>query len=431
MLFKVYSILLYVFAIFFFPFMAIKLAMKGKERAGLSQRFGKFERGFFERERGAKVVWVHAVSVGETLAAVPLVKALKEKRPDISFYFTTVTETGQKVALESLGDIATVFYFPFDFARVVSSVVAMMKPDLFVVVETEIWPNLLKTLHDRGIPSVMVNGRISPRSFKGYKRAGRLMGRVLELFSAFNMQTAQDAERIKALGAPASRVSVVGNVKFDQAAKSLGQAGRDVFTKSKLGIPESALVFMAGSTHDPEEREVLNAYRELLKEFPGAFLILVPRHPERLQAVEDLASGEGFRVIRKTRLDGSPISGPSVILVDTMGELAALYRAGDICFVGGSFVPVGGHNVLEPAAFGKPVFFGPFMHNFREIAAILKDTGVGIEVGGGAELAREAIRLMNERERYDRIGKIAREMLLKYRGALDRNIGTIESLLNR
>jgi len=428
MIFHIYSALLYVFSIFFFPYMAVKMAVMGKSRAGLRQRFGLFDRGFFYA-RGEKTVWVHAVSVGETLAAVPLVKALKDRRPGLQVYFSTVTETGNAVAKQNLGDAAKVFFFPFDFPFSVKRTVGLARPDVFIVVETEIWPNLIRTLASGGVPALMVNGRISPRSFKGYMRARFFMRRVLSLMAHLNMQTAADAERIKALGAPAERVSVVGNVKFDQACRPAGEAGRDIFTKAKLGIPEGSVVMLAGSTHTGEEAEVLEAYRKLLESYSDAFLIIAPRHPERLDEVKSLVERSGYKYRLRSSLRGEKLAGPGIVILDTMGELAALYRVGDINFVGGSLVQVGGHNVLEPVAFGRPVFFGPHMHNFAEIAGILKDRGVGIEVRDGHELAREAVRLISEPERLESLGRAAKETLLKNRGALDRNIDLIERFL--
>lgn len=427
MLFRIYNILLYIFSVFFFPFMAVRLALKGKSRAGIRQRFGFFPKGFFSRD-GGKAIWVHAVSVGETLAAVPLVKALKERHPDLTVFFSTVTETGNAVAASNIGNISRVFYFPFDFIPVVRKVVSLAAPDCFTVVETEIWPNVIKALHDRGVPSVLVNGRISPRSYRGYSRARFFIRRVLEMIDAYNMQTNGDAERIKSLGAPSGRVRVAGNVKFDQACGSFKE-GKEVLTKARLGIPENALVIVAGSTHEGEEAEVLTAYKRLLEDYPDAVLILAPRHPERVSRVEALIQKEGLKYRLRSMRRGERISGREVLLVDTMGELALLYRAGDIIFVGGSWNPVGGHNVLEPAAYGKPVFFGPHMHNFSEISAALRDCGVGIEVRDGLHLAREAARLLGEPERYETLGKLAKETLLRNRGALQKNLELIERRL--
>jgi len=426
MMYAAYSLLIYIFSLIFLPYMAIKLLLRGKIRAGVRQRFGYFKAGFFGQTSG-KRVWVHAVSVGETLAAVPLVKALKARHPDISIYFSTVTETGNAVAADKLGDDARVFYYPFDFGVVVRRVVGLVKPDIFVVVETEIWPNFIKVLSDNRIPSVMVNGRISARSFKGYSRARFFFKKVLSLISGFNMQTQADAERIRSLGAPPERVRVAGNVKFDQACVSLKEGL--ITTKARLGIPESASVFVAGSTHEGEEAEVLKAYRRLLESIPETVLVLAPRHPERLSGVASLIVREGFRYRLRSMEAAERIPVPGVLLVDTMGELAGMYRAGDINFVGGSLVSVGGHNILEPVAFGKPVFFGPNMHNFAEIASILKDCGVGIEVKDGAQLAREAVRLMQEPERVEKLGKVAKDALVKNRGALERNVELIEKFL--
>ena len=427
MLFFIYDILLHVFALFYFPYMAVRLALKGRKRAGVRQRLGFIDKELSHLRKG-KTVWVHAVSVGETIAAVPLVKALMERRPELTVFFSTVTETGQAVAKKELPD-ATVFYFPFDFSYIVSRVVDRIRPDIFVVVETEIWPNLLRALNRRGVAAVMVNGRISVRSFDRYMMGRFFIRGVLELMTHFHMQSQADADRIKDMGAPPERVSVVGNIKFDQACKALKEGGREVFTRARLGIPEAALVFIAGSTHKGEEEEALAAYREMLASRPDALMVVAPRHPERLQEVAGLLEREGFGYVMKSKLTGEPLTAPKVIILDTMGELAMLYRVGDVNFVGGSWANVGGHNVLEPVAFGKPVFFGPHMSNFAEIGAILKDCGVGIKVKDGKDLASEALRLIAEPERREMLGRLAKETLLRNKGALDRNLELIERYL--
>jgi 3-deoxy-D-manno-octulosonic-acid transferase len=422
-IFFLYGTLLYVFALFYFPYMLVSLMVKGKKRAGIGQRFGLFKAGFFA-EKKSKRVWFHAVSVGETVAAAPLVISLKEAYPDTEIYFSTVTETGNKIAHEKLGDIAKIFFFPFDFAVVVRRVIGLMSPDLFVVVETEIWPNLLRVLHDEKVPSLIVNGRISPRSFKGYSRFGFFFRRVLPLVSRFMMQSEMDAERIIRLGAPPEKVSVAGNIKFDQAIV----AGRPAATKSALGIPEGAKVFIAGSTHQGEEDEALKAYKKLLMDFPDMVMVLAPRHPERFAAAEESVKRAGLQCRRKSALSPSPNPG-SVLLLDTMGELAGTYAVGDINFVGGSWADVGGHNILEPSSFGKPVFFGPVMHNFRDISRILKDCGAGIEVKDGEELATEAVKLLRDRARYNALGQAALEAIEKNKGALAKDLKAVEELL--
>ncbi len=314
-----------------------------------------------------------------------------------------------------------------------------------MVVETEIWPNLLHALHDKKIPSLIVNGRISPRSFKGYSRFGFFFRRVLPLVSRFLMQSEMDAERIIQLGAPPERVSVAGNIKFDQAIV----AGKPAATRAALGIPEGAKVFIAGSTHQGEEDEALKAYKKLLMDFPDMVMVLAPRHPERFAAAEESVKRAGFRAggkhphprplsqwrARGGKLHTSPLVGEGrergiVLLLDTMGELAGTYAVGDINFVGGSWAEVGGHNILEPASFGKPVFFGPVMHNFRDISRILKDCGAGIEVQDGEELATEAAKLLRDPARYAALGKAALEAIEKNKGALAKDLRAVEELLS-
>ena len=248
---------------------------------------------------------------------------------------------------------------------------------------------------------------------------------MLPLVSRFLMQSEMDAERIIQLGAPPERVSVAGNIKFDQAIV----AGKPAATRAALGIPEGAKVFIAGSTHQGEEEEALKAYRKLLMDFPDMVMVLAPRHPERFAAAEDEVKRAGFTCRRKSTLSPGPNSG-SVLLLDTMGELAGTYAVGDINFVGGSWVEVGGHNILEPASFGKPVFFGPVMHNFRDISRILKDCGAGIEVRDGEELATEAAKLLRDPARYAALGQSALEAIEKNKGALAKDLKAVEELLS-
>jgi len=426
--FIVYNALLLVFAAVYLPLMAVRMAIRGRARLGIRQRFGIFEKGFFD-VRGERTIWVHAVSVGETLAAVPIIKELKQRRRGLQVYFSTVTETGNAVARERLDFDDRVFYFPFDLPFVADSVVRRLNPDLFVVVETELWPNVLKTVDGLNIPALLVNGRISNRSFRGYMRFRFFIRRVLGFLDHLNMQGAQDAERVKALGAASERVSIAGNVKFDKAFKAAGDTMTSTATKTSLGIQDQNAVFIAGSTHAGEDEQVLAAYHRILEKRPDCYLVLAPRHPERVPDVAALVKQEGYACWLKSGLKGELPPPPGVVVVDTMGELAGLYRIGDINFVGGSWNDTGGHNILEPVAFGKPVFFGPNMHNFPEISAILKDAGVGIEVKDGAQLAREALRLIGEPERLERIGGLAKEILHANRGALSRNVELIERYL--
>jgi len=427
-MFFIYNVLMLAAAPVILPVMALRLALRGKSRAGIRQRFGIFEAGAF-RDRGDKTVWVHAVSVGETIAAVPLVKELKRRRRGVKVYFSTVTETGNAVAREKLGFDDSVFYFPFDLPFVADRVAGMINPDAFVVVETELWPGVLKALNRRGIPTLMVNGRISPRSYRGYRRFGSFIKWVLSLMTRMNMQTQLDADRIRSLGAPPDSVSVSGNVKFDQAFATFNEGASNPATRPGLGIPASAVVMIAGSTHQGEEAEAIKAYKRLLESHPDCLMILAPRHPERITEVKALLEREGMKYRLKSGLKGEALNTPCVILLDTMGELAGLYRVGDINFVGGSWSSTGGHNVLEPVAFGKPVFFGPNMHNFAEISAILKDSGIGIEVKDGHALAREAERLLVEPERMEMLGGLAKNTLHSNRGAVKRNVELIERYL--
>ena len=373
----------------------------------MSQRFGGYPPGFFRNIQGLAVFWVHAASVGEVMMSRLFVQSLRMRYPEACIVFSTVTPTGQAAAREHLGHFADLFiYFPFDFFWVVPSVVQKISPSLFVFMETEIWPNCLKSLHAMGTPVVLANGRISNSSFPRYKKLRPFLSQVFKSVSFFLMQSESDVERIVALGAPPARVKHTGNMKYDQAVsvEAQGEKTRSP-TLADLALPQKTTLMIAGSTRPGEEAEVLEAYEILLAAIPALALMIAPRHLNRLSEVEKLLSERGYVSLRKSRITGQKASGDSVpapvILLDTLGELARFYPLGTYIFVGGSLADFGGHNPLEPAAGRKPVFFGPHMENFEEIAKQLTAAGGGIQVGDGKTLGKEMLRLAQNPEDYE------------------------------
>ena len=351
----------------------------------LAERFGLIPAASLNKIAGRPVLWLHAVSVGESIAARPLLKALRSRYPDHAIVISNTTETGRSVAA-GFPEADLCIYFPFDFLPAVRSTLNSIKPSLIIIMETEIWPNFTRATQQRGIPLILANGRISDRSLDGYLRFKWFFSHALEHFSLLCMQTDVDHERIVAIGAPADRVKTIGNLKYDIP---FGQIGADEKhrMREKYAIPEGVTILTAGSTHAGEEQYLIDTYRELMLTIDNLFLVLVPRHPERADEVSILLerAGPGFR--RRTMLSqGELLRAGEILLVDTIGEMMNLYALADVAFVGGSLVPTGGHNLLEPASVGVACVFGPYMANFREIAELVLHYGAGIQVKTPQEL---------------------------------------------
>jgi 3-deoxy-D-manno-octulosonic-acid transferase len=371
--------------------------------------------------------WIHAVSVGEAIAAGPLVEGLRRRWPHLPLVVSTVTETGARLVRERYDGLAEHRYFPLDLPGAARRVIASLRPAFFIGMETELWPNVLRTLAGGGVPTMIANGRLSDRSFRRYRVVRTAMRPVLAQVTVFAMQSAEDARRMIALGAPAERVVVTGNLKHDPLPDPAGVA--DLWQRL-LGLAPGRPVWIAGSTHRGEEEAVLQAHRTLLAERPDLALVLAPRHPERVDEVMALVTSRGLRSVRRSALpEGTPSrrtresadtvdpAVPAVIVLDTVGELAQLYSIADVVFVGGSLAPLGGHNMLEPALRGKPVLFGPHTSNFREVATLLLDEGGGQMVGDAGELARELRRLLADPARRARVGAAARAAATSRHGA--------------
>ncbi len=377
--------------------------------------------------------WVHAVSVGETLAAVPFARALKERFPERRLVFSTTTATGMAVARERMTFADAIFYFPLDWAGPVRRALRAARPALVVIFETEIWPNFLHEARRAGVPVVFVNGRLSDRSFARYQRALRWPGPIARRFlrgvlgdaTLFLMQSDADAERLVDLGAPAERVKVMGNVKYDLAARD-----RDAFCDwldTERQSSKRAPLLVAGSAVAGEEEAILEALAMVEQKWPSALLVFAPRKPERFEVVAGLIEKAGRRVVRRStvaleagrggKLHSSLEEKGSVLLLDSIGELAALYQLTDAVFIGGALVPSGGHNPLEAAAAGKVPVFGPFMENFRDIASTLLSAHCAVEVRSGAELGGAWLRLLGDPLENVRMGEGARDVVERNRGA--------------
>lgn len=429
-MYLLYSVLTAAGMILLLPYWIVQGLRHSKYWSSIWQRLGFFPPSLTALgQRGNRAIWIHAVSVGEVLAALPLAQQLKERFPKQRLVFSTTTATGQRIAQERAACADAIFYFPLDWAGPVRRALRAVRPALVVVMETEIWPNFLREMRRANVPVAFVNGRISDRSFRRYRWLDGFLARVLQDADLFLMQSEEDARRLRELGAPEERVQVTGNLKYDldpPASNVLAD-----WLEEQLRSQERWPVLVAGSIAADEEESVLAAYDIVQRRWRRALLVLAPRKPERFDAAARIASERGWRVVRRSalRFDAPLDEAADVLLLDTVGELAALYRLGDAVFVGGSLVPVGGHNLLEPAWFARSPVFGPYMDNFREMSAEFLSAGAGAEVRSGEELGKLWCGLIENTERARRMGHAARALVEHNRGATKRSFETIAAIL--
>jgi len=441
----IYSLLLGLAALLLTPYWLVQGLRHGKYLSNLGQRLGlSFPSLGNLPEKGPGAIWIHAVSVGEALSGITLAKRLRQAYPDRPLVISTTTLTGQALARERIPFADAIFYFPLDWAFCVRRALRAVRPAIVIVLETEIWPNFLREARRRSVPVVFVSGRISDRSFARYGRFLGVFGFFLRPFlrhalrgaTSFLMQSEKDAERIRALGALAERVEVSGNLKYDLELPPATPISHWLLKEAERRGRSPIIV--AGSIVATEEPHALIAFGTLQGEYPKALLVLAPRKPECFASAAEFIDESHRKFIRRSQL---PIPGPSqngaqtgepsipddvtVILLDTIGELASLYRVADGAFVGGSLVPSGGHNILEPAAFGKIPVFGPSMENFAEIAERFTAAGAAVQVESPEDAGVAWIELMRNPERAARMGDTARNLVESSRGATDRAIAKI------
>lgn len=398
----------------------------------------KFQRGFLARlgifPKGLSFnhpVWIHAVSLGEIIAVKGLYEKLKAAYSDRQFVISTVTATGNQIARQAAepGDLAT--YSPLDFSFIVRSALSRVNPALWIIMETEIWPNLISQLYRKHIPIVIINGRISDGSFQGYCLIKFLLKPILNKVTLFCVQTASDAQRLACLGVRPDKIKITGNMKFD--FKHDADFPKD-YTECRrtldLGTQDKLLV--AGSTHRGEEEIILSVYRVLLKDYSGLRLLIAPRHPERSIELERLIKQKGFNALKISELGAKtnvPVIEKTVFLLDTIGELLQYYALADIVFVGGSLVKKGGHNILEPASLAKPVIFGPQMFNFRDIARMFLEHHAAVSVRNSQELESAIKDLLDNPSQREELGKKAQALIRKNQGATQANLEAIKPFL--
>jgi 3-deoxy-D-manno-octulosonic-acid transferase len=429
-MYLLYNLILILASIFALPFYSFKMITAGKYRRSVLQKLGFLPKNLTECLAGKSPIWLHAVSVGEVLSSISIIRMIRDRYPNHKIILSTVTETGNYTANSRIREVESIIYFPLDYPWVVKRVIDAVNPRLFVIVDTDIWPNFLRELRKRQVPSIIINGRVSPRSYRGYRWFKWFFKTVLECLSIFSMQSKVDSDRIISSGADATKVVTTGNLKFDQTVPDLTEAEKQRLLDS-TGLKPGQRVFIAGSTHKGEEEIVLDVFESLKGEYPDLVLILAPRNPERFTEVENLVSQRSLNCARKTRVKSSSDSADTeVIILDTIGELCKMYSIGLLVFVGGSFVKIGGHNLLEPAAYKKAVMFGPYMHNFLEISRVLKDSGGGVQVRNKDEFLFQARRLLGDLSLLRHLGEAAYSVIEKNQGATLRNMEIINRFVS-
>jgi len=405
-MFILYDLIFLLFAIVSLPV----YLFKGKLHRGLLERLG-----FLPEVAWSRPIWVHAVSVGEVMSVKGLIHEIKKAYPGKQIILSTVTATGNQVAKSVADTNIFLLYLPFDLSFIVNSVLSRINPVIFIIAETEIWPNLICALNKKKIPVMIVNGRISDASAKRYRAVRFLLKRVVSKMNLICAQSERDARRFKeSLGAKEENVMITGNMKFDFSVPDFREEALIKLRKEMMLHPTDKL-WACGSTRPGEEEIILRAYKELLREFKNLLLVIAPRHPDRSEEVVSLVSKSGFKAIKISHLPYECVTciAHPVFILDTIGNLPEFYKAADLVFVGGSLARTGGHNILEPAIFAKPVIFGPHMFNFRDIADLFLKGNAGIMVRNDEELKNQIAFLLNSPQEAQALGERARQLIVK------------------
>lgn len=424
-MFFIYNFFLIIFGIFSLPCLLIKRRLHRE----IFLRF-YIKNNFLRNLKAEKLVWLHGASVGEISASKPLIESINKNYPGYRLVISTITKAGNILTRNIVGIDEIVIYFPFDLKFIVESFLDKLKPDVFILLETEIWPNFIYACKQRNIPILLLNGRISDRAFKRYLLIKDLLKVILDKIDLFCMQDEENKSRILALGAPENRIFVTGNIKFDI------DLDKD-FDLERLNIineylkTKNARLIVAGSTHPNEENKLLGVFKRLKSEYPYLFFLIAPRHIERSHSVRRQVSRYGFKSEFYSRLDSRSIRDVDIIILDEIGKLRYLYKLSDIVFIGGSLIPHGGQNPIEPAFFGKPVIFGLYMDNFREITRLFLSQKAALQVQNEEELFKNLSSLLNNPEAMKQLGENAKRVIDSNRGVTDRLMKFISPYLNR
>ncbi len=419
------------------PLLLVKAIISPKYRGRILLRLGfgieEITQKFPDRR---KRIWIHALSVGEVLSAQPLIRELRKAYPDITLIFSASTKTGEELSREIMAREIDVFVpFPLDLYRVARKVINSIGPDLFILIETDFWPNFLHIMDIKNIPAILVNGRISQSSFSRYRRLRFIFLPMFRIFRFISMQTAADADRMIELGVDADRVKALGNLKYDAVLPhTVGweQEQRPTsFYRKQFGISAEKVVWIAGSTHSGEEFPILSAYKRLSLLFPDLFLVVAPRKVERGREIKEIADSLGLTVRQRTSpFQDEEFPGAPLLILDTMGELSRMYSFCDLAFIGGSLVPDGGHNPLEPAAFGKPILFGPYMDDFTEIASDLLEKNAAIVCHDEDDIFAILKQLLVDGPLRKELGEKAQKLVLQHRGVSLRHLEIIHFIID-
>ena len=430
-----YSLLTAAAMVLLSPYFLVQGLRKKKYLANLRERFGRLPAEVVSRAASAPgAIWIHAVSVGEVLAAGPLALRLREKYPGRLIFVSTTTATGQALARERMSFTDGVFYFPFDWTWCVRRVLRAIRPSIVLILETEIWPNFLRQLRRENIPAVFVNARISKKSFGRFRLARPVIGALYESAlgnaRAILAQSEEAAERLRAMGAPENLIEVTGNLKYDSDAPEMGEFGE--WLRLQIQQQERWPVLVAGSVVADEEESVLAALDIVQRRWHFALLVLAPRKPERFDAAAEIAEQNGWRVVRRSRTDSRAAldEAADVVLLDSIGELAGIYSLANAVFIGGSLVASGGHNILEPAWWKLPPVFGRSMENFSDMAGQFLEQGAGVQVSTGESLGKAWMGLIEDPALSERMGGAARKLVESNRGATARSLERIVEILD-
>ncbi|MEK6733012.1 MAG: 3-deoxy-D-manno-octulosonic acid transferase [Candidatus Omnitrophota bacterium] len=417
-----YNLAFIIFGIFYLPYLVVTKRYK----YGMKDRFGILPEKIKDIASKNRIIWIHAVSVGEMKAAGILAPLLRKAFPSHKLLFSTVTHTGNKVARTIATGEEGVFYLPLDVSFIADKVVKQVKPEIFIALETELWPNLIDSLYRSGAKLALVNGRISNRSYSKYKKGKFFISALLKKFSLILMQSDQDAVRIITLGAQKEKVFVTGNLKFDIPILNFDTKRTEL--RKKLNLKDEEVLLIAGSTHRGEEEDIAHCFSRLKKEYKNLRLLIAPRHIERTEEIEKLLTKAGLKPVKISSLGAGRAEGiEPVFILDTIGELRSMYSASDIVFVGGSFVKKGGQNPIEPASLSKPIIFGKYTFNFQDVTKIFLENEAGIEAENKKEFYSAVRFLMDNPRDRKKLGMNAKDAINKNSGSSQRTIDLILS----
>ncbi len=427
-MYTVYNLLLNLVFVVSLPYLLLRAIW---DRGGVWERMGRLPEEKLKSLSSEKTIWLHAASVGEVKALSTIIPQLKKIKPDCSLVVSTMTESGKKEARRILSQVEFVFLAPIDLKRFVRRTWASVGARALVLVETELWPNLIKEAKTRGSKVILINGRISEKSISRYLLVRSLFSQTLSYVDLLLMQSADDAERIKKLGVKSEKIRVLGNLKFDRMITQVSEMDKTLL-KKKLSIPDDLRVVIGGSTRTGEEEILVRVFKRLKGDCEKVLLLLAPRHLNRMKKIERMLCHQKLDFVRRSELDGrTALSNQRVILLDTMGELARIYAMADVAFVGGSMVPIGGHNLLEPAACGICVIFGPHVDHFKAVADILIRSGGGIKIKNEQELYIRVLDLLKDEDKRKRMGKAAYQAVRKQSGVSQKTASLILSQLKQ